>query len=81
MTIDDFRRILIDCAGEADAELSENLLDAGFDEIGYDSLALMESAARIRQEFGVTIPEDMIHDLETPRQVLDFVNGALVEAQ
>jgi minimal PKS acyl carrier protein len=81
MTIDDFRRILIDCAGETESELNDDLLDMAFDEIGYDSLALMESAARIRREFGVTIPEDVIHDLETPRQVLDFVNGALVEAQ
>lgn len=81
MTLDDFRRILIDCAGETETELNDALLDMTFDDIGYDSLALMESAARIRQQFGVTIPEDTIHDLETPRQVLAFVNDALVEAQ
>jgi minimal PKS acyl carrier protein len=81
MTIDDFRRILIGCAGESDAYMDADVLDVRFDELGYDSLALMESAARIEDEFGVKISEGVIHDLETPRQVLDLVNGALVQAQ
>jgi minimal PKS acyl carrier protein len=81
MTIDDFRRILIDCAGESEAELGADLLDTRFEEIGYDSLALLESAARIYDEFGVRIPEEIIHELETYRHVLEFVNSVPVEAR
>jgi minimal PKS acyl carrier protein len=81
MTIDDFRRIIVDCAGESELRLDARLLDTRFDDIGYDSLALMESAARIYDKYGVRIPEEMIMDMETPRHVLDFVNGVLVEAQ
>jgi minimal PKS acyl carrier protein len=81
MTIDDFRRILIDCAGESEPELGADLLDTRFDEIGHDSLALLESAARIYDEFGVRIPEEIIPSLETPRHVLEFVNSVPVEAR
>jgi minimal PKS acyl carrier protein len=80
MTIDDLRRILIACAGETDAVANGDFSDVPFEELGYDSLALLESAARIEQEFGVQVPEDRIHDLQTPREVLDLVNGALVDA-
>ncbi|MDA3624711.1 acyl carrier protein [Saccharopolyspora oryzae] len=80
MTIDDLRRILVECAGEDEAtELGADAIDTDFDDLGYDSLALMETAARIRQELGVVIPDDQVVELRTPRQVLDAVNGAAVE--
>ncbi|MER7013306.1 acyl carrier protein [Saccharopolyspora sp. NPDC000359] len=80
LTIDDLRRILVDCAGEDEAaELGADALDTEFDDLGYDSLALMETAARIHQELGVLIPDEQVAELRTPRQVLDLVNGAAVE--
>lgn len=79
MTIDDLRRVLASCAGEGDsATAGEDIHDRDFDDLGYDSLALMETAARIEREYGVHIPDDRITELRTPREVLDFVNGALV---
>lgn len=80
MTIDDFRRILIACAGETDAVANGDFSDIPFEELGYDSLALLESAARIEHEFGVKVPEERIHDLLTPREVLDLVNSVLAAA-
>ncbi|MGH3800353.1 MAG: acyl carrier protein [Pseudonocardiaceae bacterium] len=78
MTIDDLRRVLAACAGESDhAPVDEDIHDWDFDDLGYDSLARMETAARIGQEYGVHIPEEHITELRTPRQLLDFVNGAL----
>ena len=77
MTIDDLRRVLVDCAGESDEiPLSADTLDWDFDDLGYDSLARMEAAAHIAQEYDVHLPEENIMELRTPRQVLDFVNGA-----
>lgn len=78
MTIDDLRRILVTCAGETDRGLNGDILDVPFDELGYDSLALLEATARIEQDYGVQIPEDRIADLEVPRQVLELVNGSTV---
>ena len=75
MTIDDLRKILVACAGESDGVLDGDIRDIDFDELGYDSLALMETAARIRSDFGVTIPDERIAELRTPGEILDLVNG------
>lgn len=78
MTMDELRDILIECAGEDEANaLSGDIADVEFDTLGYDSLALMETAARIKQRFGVGIPDDQITELTTPMAVLDVVNAAL----
>ncbi|PRX99102.1 acyl carrier protein [Allonocardiopsis opalescens] len=77
MTIDDLRRMLIACAGETrPAALAGDFADRDFEELGYDSLALMETAARIQDAYGVRIPDERVADLRTPRAVLDAVNGA-----
>jgi len=75
MTIDDLRTILVACAGESDGVLDGDIRNVDFDELGYDSLALMETAARIRSDFGVTIPDERIAELRTPGEILDVVNG------
>ncbi|MFE0464887.1 acyl carrier protein [Kitasatospora sp. NPDC058965] len=78
MSINDLRRILIESAGFDGADdPAADIHDVTFEELGYDSLALMESAARIYQEFGVRIPDDEITEVETPRALLDLVNGAV----
>ncbi|MFJ8469279.1 acyl carrier protein [Streptomyces swartbergensis] len=78
MTLDDLRRILVACAGEDDGiDLTGDILDTAFEDLGYDSLALMESAARIKQEYGVDLSDDDVADVETPRALLDIVNGAV----
>lgn len=78
MNLDDLRRILVACAGEDDGiDLTGDILDTPFEDLGYDSLALMESAARIKQEFGVDLSDDDVADVETPRALLGIVNGAV----
>ncbi|WP_243788664.1 acyl carrier protein [Saccharopolyspora gloriosae] len=77
-TMDDLRRILRDCAGDAEADLAADIGDTPFEELGYDSLALIETAARIKQEWGVTIPDELVAELRTPREVLDVVRDTAV---
>ncbi|MEV8504810.1 acyl carrier protein [Actinoplanes sp. NPDC051475] len=77
MTIDDLRRILTDCAGEDESvDLQGDIIDVPFSELGYDSLALMETASRIKQEFGVELTDEQIADAGTPRALLGLVAGA-----
>jgi act minimal PKS acyl carrier protein len=78
MTIDDLIRILIACSGESDADLGGDILDVPFTDLGYDSLAMLESSVQIEKEFGVRVPEDRVAALETPRELLDLVNEDLV---
>jgi act minimal PKS acyl carrier protein len=81
MDLDDLRRILVACAGEDDGtDLSGDILATTFEELGYDSLALMESAARIKQEFGVDLTDEDVAEVGTPSALLALVNGAAVPA-
>ncbi len=81
MTLDDLRAILVECAGEDDAAgMAGDIAEVPFEDLGYDSLALMETAARIEQRFGVRIPDEQIMMLVTPNAVLDAVNTAAAAA-
>jgi act minimal PKS acyl carrier protein len=76
ITADDLRRILAASAGATDSEsLDGDALDKAFDDLGYDSLALMETASAIGREFDIVIPDDELFDLETPRALLELANG------
>jgi act minimal PKS acyl carrier protein len=78
MTLNDLRRILVACAGGQETVPAGELESRNFEELGYDSLALMETAARIEQEYGVHIPDERVAELETPRELVDLVNDGLV---
>ncbi|UCM87085.1 acyl carrier protein [Streptomyces marincola] len=78
-TLDDVRRILREGAGKDESvDLDGDILDKGFADLGYDSLALMETASRIEREYKVALDEDVL-DIEvvTPRTLIDAVNAGL----
>nr|WKU62175.1 acyl carrier protein [uncultured bacterium] len=78
MNIDDLRDILVACAGgEESAAPRGDFSGASFDELGYDSLALMETAATLERDYGVVIPEDQITDVGTPGELLALVNDRM----
>ena len=78
MTLEDLRRILVECAGLThEAGFTDDILDTELVALGYDSLALLETAARIKQEFEVNIPDEQVVTLKTPRAVLDAVNKSI----
>lgn len=73
--LNDLRRILRDGAGaEQDVDIDGEILDATFEDLGYDSIALLETAARISREYGVTIDDDALTEAKTPRILIDLVN-------
>jgi minimal PKS acyl carrier protein len=81
MTIDDLRQILDTCAGRDDAVADrDDISDVAFEELGYDSLALLETAARIEHRFGVTIADGEVNEVSTPRELLGLVNDQLAAA-
>ncbi|GAA1772271.1 acyl carrier protein [Streptomonospora arabica] len=73
-TMEDFTRLLRECAGEAEGTQTDAMAETSFEELGYDSIALLEVAARIQQEYGVRIEEEALPDLDTPRMLVDHVN-------
>ena len=74
--LDDLVRILRESAGaEEGIDLDGEIHDTEFDDLGYDSLALMETAARITREYGIPIDEAGLAAASTPRRLLDLVNA------
>ncbi|MBT2511512.1 acyl carrier protein [Streptomyces sp. ISL-98] len=75
-TLDDLKRVMRECAGEDESvDLDGDILDSPFEDLGYDSLALLETATRIERERGVSVPEEMLSGAKTPRLLLDAVNS------
>lgn len=47
------------------------------DRLGYDSLALIETAARLKTDHGVTIPDERLTEVGTPRELLNLINARM----
>ncbi|WP_229397676.1 acyl carrier protein [Micromonospora okii] len=72
------RDILRECAGEDDAaDLGGDILDVPFSDLGYDSLALLETASVIQRRFGARLADDAVTQAQTPRALLDLTNRAI----
>jgi act minimal PKS acyl carrier protein len=70
--------ILRESAGEDESvNLDGDVLDSPFTDLGYDSLALYNTVGRVEREYGIRLPEDLVSDSTTPRNLIDAVNGAV----
>ncbi|UUU30214.1 acyl carrier protein [Streptomyces sp. CA-210063] len=77
-TIDDLKRILLAGAGvDESSDLGGEILDTAFDDLGYDSLALLETGGRIEREYGIALDDEVFSDNRTPRALVSAVNRSL----
>jgi minimal PKS acyl carrier protein len=77
-TVDDLKRILRKSAGVQDGiDLDGEILDRPFDEMGYESLALLETGLGIEREFGIQLDDAVLTEAETPRALVAAVNEHL----
>lgn len=77
-TVTDLTRIIRSAAGEDEAlDLESNITERSFADLGYDSLAVLETASRVEREFGVLLPEDEMSGIESPKEFMEFVNAQL----
>ncbi|MCO5995378.1 acyl carrier protein [Actinoallomurus rhizosphaericola] len=77
-TVQDLKRILHEAAGESDgADVDAGTMDTEFIELGYESLALLETGSRIEREFGITLDDSTLFDAPTPRALIEAVNAQL----
>lgn len=58
---------------EVDAE--RVTLDTTLEELGHDSLSSVEVIMAIEEEFGVTIPEEELANLDTMRKTLAYIEA------
>jgi minimal PKS acyl carrier protein len=77
-TLEDLRTLLRAAAGEEEGiDLDADILDLPFEDLGYDSLALLETGSRIEREHGIELPDSTVTEAPTPRALLAAVNALL----
>lgn len=74
-TEDTLRDIMRACAGPGEhPEFEGAFVDTSYEDLGFDSLAILQLATRIQQALGVPFPDEAVAEIATPRDVLDYVN-------
>ncbi|GAA1865401.1 acyl carrier protein [Actinomadura bangladeshensis] len=77
-TITDLRRILHEASGATDGDgVRADTVDTDLAQLGYDSLAVLETGGRIEREFGVELDDETLLDSTTPRALIEAVNARL----
>ncbi len=80
-TLNDLRQIMRRSVGVDEAvELDGDIDGTPFDDLGYDSLAVLEIQAQIQHAVGVKLPDDALEHMPTPGDTVRYVNAQLVEA-
>ncbi|MFE1196155.1 acyl carrier protein [Streptomyces olivaceoviridis] len=78
-TLEDLRRVLREAAGADDGPddgvvFGGDVQDVEFTDLGYDSLALLETVSRIEREYGISLGDAVIGEATTPRALVRAVN-------
>lgn len=79
-TLQDLKSLLAKAAGDESTINNSDDLEKEFDDLGYDSLALIEVASLIKQERGLAIPDELLTELDTPTKFLRAVNSLLSQS-
>ncbi|MHC0431218.1 acyl carrier protein [Streptomyces sp. O3] len=79
-TLDDLKRILLAAAGaDENVDLDGDILDTDFEELSYESLAILETCGRIERDYGISLDDTVVTEARTPRALLELVNAQLTE--
>ena len=73
MTIDKVRKIIADqlSVKEADVKDTTNIAE----ELGADSLDLVEILMSLEDEFGISIPDEAIPQIKTIKDIVEFIES------
>ncbi|CAL9595921.1 acyl carrier protein [Streptomyces sp. enrichment culture] len=78
MDLKELTTLLRECAGVGEGvDLDGDVLDVPFDELGYDSLAILQVAGVIEREHRIQLSDDTVAEASTPRVLLECVNACL----
>ncbi len=80
--VGELKKIVDTCeGGDTATELTAANLDVELHELGYDSLTVYEFVTKIQDDLAMSITDEEIDIMTTPRAVIDFVNGRLAGRQ
>ncbi|QMU67352.1 acyl carrier protein [Streptacidiphilus sp. P02-A3a] len=77
ITVDDLRAILISCLGDDVEALHGDISDHTLDELGCDSLALLETVTKLELQHDAVLGEEEVTVASTLGQVLRLANERL----
>ncbi|WP_129308652.1 acyl carrier protein [Streptomyces sp. L2] len=78
MTLNELTALLRECAGEAEGvDLDGDVLDVPLAELGYDSLAVLQTTGHIEREYDIQLSDDTLAEADTPRLLLAYINESL----
>ncbi|MFJ4823160.1 acyl carrier protein [Streptomyces bacillaris] len=82
LTLTELTDILRECAGEDEAltDYEGDVGEAELESLGYDSLALMEAASRVKRQYGVELSDGGLAEIRTLHQFVTAVNEHLASA-
>jgi act minimal PKS acyl carrier protein len=80
-TMDDLRELMGAVAGvEDDIDLNGSIEDTEFEELGYDSLAVLEVASHVQRKYGVPMPDECVEFMTTPALAVKYINEQFAKA-
>jgi minimal PKS acyl carrier protein len=80
-TLTDLTTLLRECAGaDESVDLDGDVLDVTFTDLGYDSLAVLQTTGCIENDYGIALDEEAVSAADTPRAYLGLVNDVLQRA-
>lgn len=81
LTVTRLMEIVRECAGDGETPTSaDDVLDVEFSALGYDSLAMLETASRVERDYGIRLADDQVTEAKTPRAFLSLVRDAATDA-
>jgi acyl carrier protein len=76
--LEDLKRILVERVGLPAEDIPDDLTTT-FEELGLDSLAFMEIALAVEQEYGFQVDEEDAQRIQTLGEAIDYANERLAE--
>lgn len=78
LTGQDLEELFSAAAGPPDVAETD-FLDTGFEVLGYDSLARLETATLVQARYGIRLTDEVAAGAQTPREFLVLANQAIVD--
>jgi acyl carrier protein len=80
-TLDNLRELMRSSAGvEDDIDIDGDIADVEFEELGYDSLAVLEVASQVQRQYSVPMPDECTEYMLTPRLAVEYINKQFEKA-
>jgi act minimal PKS acyl carrier protein len=73
-TLDRLRTIMRTCGVNDEIDFESDISDIEVVTLGYDSLAMLQIASVIENEYGVALDDNTFVKINTPRTIVDYVN-------